>query len=206
MKNKILIWSIFAALLMLLVPFTAVAAGPIYDAPKEAIEKPASSTLSYQLPTFNDPSNPSPEELVIFLQAAANMLQDLGDVSTAEAINQELSSILESNQLVMGDDWSPAECAIFKAMQLAYLVLAAIGFSYFNDPAFPPIISVLFFDLGLAALAMADYIQGLLDEHCSGNPEGVGLAGSYSTAISGETYATSGCNLCGGSSSQPLSR
>jgi hypothetical protein len=200
MNKKILIGSIFAAMLLLLVPFTAVAAAPSNDAPKEPNEKPE-TTLTNQLPAFDDTSTFSKEEFVRSIQAAADLLRDLGDESTADAIEQELSSISETEVLVMGTGLGPFMCAFLRLTIIAYLAAAALCLYQWATTG-----EQGFFIVAMYILAIVAYLQTIYKKGCGGNEEDVALANPYLTAVSCEEYAISGCNLCGSSSSQTVSK
>jgi hypothetical protein len=190
MNKKILIGSIFAALLMLLVPFTAVAAAPSNDAPKEPNEKPE-TTIVDQIPTFEDPSTLTAEEIVRSIEAVVDTLRDLGDISTANAISQELSGLLVSNEIVVGTGMGPIQCALLKLMIAAYLAAAAYCLTMFVTTG-----EMLYYILYAAFGAGALILQGQYERECGGDPEDVALANNDLTDISGETYTTSGCNIC----------
>jgi hypothetical protein len=192
MNGKILIGSIFATLLMFLVPFTAIAAEPSNDAPKEAEEKTA-PTLTDQLPAFDDPSTLTNEDLVRSIEDTIDLLRDLGDESTADAIEQELSLVLESDEVIINSVGS-TDCLTLRLSIIAYTAAASYAFALWLITRNPEYLAWAITFAGTAINLKKKY-----NEECGGNLEDVTLATVDLTAISGETFTTNGCNLCGSS-------
>jgi hypothetical protein len=192
MKKKILIGSIFAAMLMLLVPLTAVAAVPSNDTPKEAEEKTA-PILTDKIPALDDPSTLTNEELVKSIENMADLFRGLGDESTADAIEQELSLVLESDEVII-NSMGLFDCLKLRLAIMLYKAAASFAYAMFiatKDPCF--------LQNSIAKFTVASALIRQYNELCGGDIEDVTLANNDLTAISGETYTTSECSLCGSS-------
>jgi hypothetical protein len=195
MKKKILIGSIFAALLILLVPFNAIAAEQKVISNEIQVEDNEKDvlTLADQLPSFDDPSKLTAEELVRSIHVATDMLRDLGDESTAETINQELASALESeeaNANGAGFIW----CSMIKLAILAFTALAAKALSKYTETG-----DENFYWLAWEFTVMAASLRLMYNNFCGGYQEAAASASNELTTTSDETYTTSRCNLCANS-------
>jgi len=207
MKKKILIGSIFAALLMISMPFISALQTPVATSTSV---KPSNSAATTNIQSINieatitninsiislsaNPETATPEQMKNIIQSSIKVLNDLGYRAEAASFNQQLQTILKSNLEPLSSSFlffGPFRCAL---LLLTAGVLNFLGWLcswlYLNADLIASIFGVVISDDALMLIGVAGGILVVLAAF---------FLFRFDNQCSGASGSTTGCSLCAGS-------